>query len=65
MNLYSGKADGGPLHGKWIHHGTKALPVARRRDGLKLVTWFGPANKDIRVDEYRFAAGKWIWKENA
>lgn len=63
MTLYSGKADGGPLHGKYIHHGTKAMALARRRSDMKVVTWFGPANEEIRVDEYRFTAGKWIWKE--
>jgi hypothetical protein len=63
MALFSGIAEGGPYHGKPLHHGTTVLKVARAKIGGKVVTWFGPPTEAIRIDEYRHKNGRWIWKE--
>jgi hypothetical protein len=63
MTLFSGLAVGGPYDGKPLHHGTQVLKVARLKIGGKVVTWFGGETELIRIDDYRFSKGRWIWKE--
>lgn len=61
--LYSGIAVGGPFHGKPIHHGLQTLKIARNKLSGKVVLWVGPDTEEIRVDEYRYQRGRWVWKE--
>lgn len=64
MTIFSGKCDGGPYHGKPLHHGAPAFQVALWGD--KPVTYRAPqaeANKAVRSGEYHHANGRWVWKE--
>ncbi len=63
ITLYSGICEGGPYHGKPLHHGTALIKVARLKTGGKVVTWFGGETEEIRIDGYRHQNGRWIWKE--
>lgn len=60
MTLYSGICEGGPYHGKRIHHGLTSIKVAMQ--GPKVVTWFGPSTDTITVSLYVYRKGKWIWE---
>lgn len=63
VTLYSGICEGGPYHGKPLHHGLSLMKVARLKIGGKVVTWFGSETEEIRIDGYRHQGGRWIWKE--
>ena len=58
--MNSGVCEGGPFHGKRIHHPDTSINVAMRGD--KVVTWFGKKTKEISVHRYEFSKGKWIWQ---
>ncbi len=63
VTLYSGICEGGPYHGRPLHHGLPALRVARMKDSFKVTTWVGDETDKIRVDRYRHKDGQWVWEE--
>jgi hypothetical protein len=65
VTLYSGICDGGPYHGKPLHHGLPQHRVARLKESFKVVTWFGDATDAIRIDEYHHEGGRWTWREGS
>lgn len=65
MTLYSGYGEGGPLHGKVLHHGAPFYQAAMI--GTKIVTRSQEAKKvsketDVKWFEYRHKNGRWICK---
>jgi hypothetical protein len=65
MSLFSGKCEGGPLHGKTLHHGSPFYQMATINN--KIVTRSQDARKvstetDEKWFEYRHKNGRWICK---
>lgn len=63
--LFSGICEGGPIHGKMLHHGTPTYEAAMV--GPKIVTRSQEAKKvwkepDLKWFTYRHEDGRWICK---
>ena len=65
MSLFSGTCEGGPLHGKVLHHGAPVYESATVNG--KLVTRSQDAKKaskeaDLKWSTYHHKNGRWICK---
>ncbi len=61
VTLYSGRCEGGPYDTKPIYHGEPVIKVAIDANSNKVVTYFGLPNLAIKIGEYRYSEGKWVW----
>jgi uncharacterized GH25 family protein len=65
MSLFSGYCEGGPLHGKVLHHGAPVYEATVINN--KIVTRSQDARKvskepDVKFFTYRHKNGRWICK---
>lgn len=62
---YSGRVEGGPYHGKSIHHYGPKLEVMLFED--KPVTYRAipdyATKTEVRQGEYRYEGDRWVWYE--
>jgi hypothetical protein len=66
FQMSSGTCDGGPYHGKNLHHHGSTFRVAIDRFSSKAIPgMIAGVETDIRFGEYRFADGIWTWHESA